>query len=179
MTPTAIIIIGVSGCGKSSLAQSLTARFLEANLPVKMLEGDEYHPLANIEKMRAGEALNDLDREPWLQQLNDELRNTLAQGQYAILACSALKQKYRTLLSQSIFNPVWIHLHGSFELIEARLKARQHKYMPTSLLRSQFDTLEAPTDAITLMVDASVAALTEQTFEQLKAQQIVDASTQL
>jgi gluconokinase len=164
--PTALIVMGVSGCGKSSVAQALAERFLETGLSTRMLEGDEFHPSANVEKMRSGLALNDQDREPWLARLNQELRDTLAQGQFAILACSALKKKYRDQLAQGIDGPLWIHLTGTFELIENRLKARQHKYMPASLLRSQFETLEPPEDGIQLNIEASIEDLAEQAFEQ-------------
>ncbi len=166
--PTVAIVMGVSGCGKSSVAQALTERFLKAGLSARMLEGDEFHPRNNVEKMRSGLALNDLDREPWLARLNQELQVTLAQGHMAILACSALKKKYRDQLAQGIESPLWIHLTGSFDLIENRLKMRQHKYMPASLLRSQFEALEPPVEAIHLNIEASVKDLAEQAFEHFK-----------
>jgi gluconokinase len=162
--------MGVSGCGKSSVAMALCERFLEAGLATRMLEGDEFHPPANVEKMRAGQALNDQDREPWLIELNRQLVKTLSDGQFAILACSALKEKYRTLLAAGIAAPLWLHLQGSFELIEARLQARQHKYMPASLLRSQFETLEAPREAVTLSIDAPLATLVDEAFALIKSQ---------
>jgi gluconokinase len=168
MLVRAIVVMGVSGCGKSSVAQALTERFIAAGMPSRMLEGDEFHPAANIEKMRSGQALNDVDREPWLDQLNAELRASLALGQHAILACSALKHKYRQRLSENTTEPIWIHLIGSFELIEARMKARQHKYMPASLLRSQFEALEPPNPAIRLNIEENISVLVDQAFEQLQ-----------
>lgn len=164
--PIALIVMGVSGCGKSSVAQALTERFLKVGLSAKMLEGDEFHPSANIEKMRSGQALNDQDREPWLTRLNLEIRAALSEGQFAILACSALKKKYRDRLAQGIETPLWIHLSGTFELIEERMKARQHEYMPAALLRSQFELLEPPEEAIHLNIEASVNHLAEQVFTQ-------------
>jgi gluconokinase len=169
MSPTAIIVMGVSGCGKSSVAQALTERLLKEGWPATLLEGDEFHPPANVEKMRSGQALDDQDREPWLMRLNQELTNTLRQGRCAILACSALKQKYRDLLGEGIEHPTFIHLQGSFELIESRLKARHHKYMPTSLLRSQFETLEPPLDAITLTIAAPLESVVDEAFAQLSS----------
>jgi carbohydrate kinase (thermoresistant glucokinase family) len=168
MKVTAIIVMGVSGCGKSSVAQALTQRLQQESLSATMLEGDEFHPQANIEKMRSGQALDDQDREPWLLRLNEELRSTLAKGEFAVLACSALKQKYRDLLSQGIESPIWIHLNGSFDLIEARMKARQHKYMPASLLRSQFETLEPPQQAINLNIEDPIETLVDQALRQLR-----------
>jgi carbohydrate kinase (thermoresistant glucokinase family) len=164
MTPTAIIVMGVSGCGKSSLAQALTERLQKEGLAATMLEGDEFHTAANVEKMRQGQALNDQDREPWLKRLNQALAQTINQGQFAILACSALKEKYREILSAGITKPLWVHPTGSFELIEARMKARQHKYMPATLLRSQFETLEPPAYGMTLSIDQPTATLAEQIF---------------
>jgi carbohydrate kinase (thermoresistant glucokinase family) len=165
MTPTAIIVMGVSGCGKSSVAEALCARLLTAGLAAKLLEGDEFHPQANIEKMRSGQSLNDQDREPWLRRLNQELLQTLKQGQFAVLACSALKEKYRSLLGAGIDVPLWLHLVGSFELIETRMKARQHLYMPASLLRSQFETLEPPLDALNLSIETPLGLMAEKAFE--------------
>ncbi len=164
-----MIVMGVSGCGKSSVAHALTERFLKAGFSARMLEGDEFHPSKNIEKMRSGQALDDHDREPWLARLNQELRATLAQGQFAILACSALKKKYRDQLTLGIEKPIWIHLSGTFDVIEERLKTRQHKYMPAALLRSQFEALEPPEEAINLNIETSVQHLAEQAFEQFTA----------
>jgi gluconokinase len=168
MLVRAIIVMGVSGCGKSSVAQALTERLIAAGFPARMLEGDEFHPAANIAKMRSGLPLNDEDREPWLDQLNTELRATLALGQHAVLACSALKQKYRQRLSANTTEPIWIHLVGSFELIEARMKARQHKYMPASLLKSQFESLEPPNPAVNLNIEDTVPVLVDQAFIQIQ-----------
>ncbi len=164
MAPTAIIVMGVSGCGKSSLAQALTERLQKEGLAATMLEGDEFHPAANVEKMRGGQALNDQDREPWLKRLNQELAQTINQGQFAILACSALKEKYREILSAGIDKSLWLHPTGSFELIEARMRARQHKYMPATLLRSQFETLEPPAYGIELSIDQPLVSLAELAF---------------
>jgi len=130
--------MGVSGCGKSTvgalLAQKLGCEFLDA---------DEFHPPENVAKMASGSPLTDADRKPWLERLNAELRKR----QSAVVACSALKESYRQVLSTGI-EVRFVHLRGPIELIRARLAERKHRYMPASLLESQFATLEAPRDAI-------------------------------
>jgi gluconokinase len=138
-----IVLMGVSGSGKTTvgtlLAQQLGWPFLDA---------DDYHPPANVEKMRGGTPLTDEDRWPWLDRLNTLLREQQAVGRNAVLGCSALKQKYRDRLTTGLEDVRWVHLKGSFELIESRLKARRGHYMPATLLRSQFATLEEPGEAV-------------------------------
>ena len=130
--------MGVSGCGKSTvgarLAQTLGAEFLDA---------DEFHPPENMVKMAAGLPLDDADRRPWLERLNAELRKRKG----AVLACSALKESYRKILAHGI-DCRFAHLRGSIELIRSRMQERKHRYMPASLLESQFAALEAPARAI-------------------------------
>jgi gluconokinase len=133
-----VVVMGVSGSGKSTvgalLAQRLGAEFLDA---------DEFHPPENVAKMAAGVPLTDADRKPWLERLNAELQ----QRNNAVLACSALKESYRHALTQGI-DCRFVHLRGTIELIRARMQTRSHRYMPASLLESQFATLEPPADAI-------------------------------
>jgi len=152
----AVVVMGVSGCGKtavgSRLAQRLGARFIDA---------DDLHPAANVAKMRAGIPLDDADRAPWLALLNARLREAAAMGEPVVLACSALKQRYRDTLAAGVPGLRFVHLTGSRELIAARLAARQHRYMPTALLDSQFATLEAPTDAIVVDVALPLEAAVE------------------
>ena len=138
--------MGVSGSGKSTVGALLAAR-----LGWPLLDADEYHPPENVAKMRAGTPLGDEDRAPWLQKLNLLLKNE----KNAILACSALKEAYRRRLVEGISSHKIIFLKGEKHLILARLKQRQHKYMPASLLDSQFATLEPPAGAIE--VDISLA----------------------
>ena len=139
--------MGVSGCGKtavgSRLAQELGARFVDA---------DDLHPADNIEKMRAGIALDDADRAPWLALLNARLREAAAAGEPVVMACSALRQRYRDTLAAGLPGLRFVHLTGSRELIAARLAARQHRYMPASLLESQLAALEPPADAVLVEV---------------------------
>jgi gluconokinase len=133
-----VVVMGVSGCGKSTigalLAQALGAEFLE---------GDDFHPPENVARMAGGTPLADADRAPWLARLNAELRRR----RHAVLACSALKQSYRSILRDGV-ECRWVHLRGGPELIRARLAARRHRYMPATLLDSQFAALEPPADAI-------------------------------
>jgi gluconokinase len=159
MTTHVVIVMGVSGCGKTSVAQALaTAKNW------RCLDADDFHPPSNVEKMRAGQPLTDEDRWPWLDRLNSLLRHSAAKNESIVLACSALKAVYRERLRDRInerdnktkFSVVY--LNGSFEVIEARMKAREHQYMPSSLLKSQFATLEAPTDCISLPIDIPIQA---------------------
>jgi len=130
--------MGVSGCGKSTLGALLGQR-----LGIEFLDADEFHPPANVAKMATGVPLTDDDRRPWLERLNAELRKR----QHAVLACSALKESYRGALAEGI-DCRFVHLRGSIELIRSRMTQRQHRYMPASLLESQFAALEAPAGAI-------------------------------
>lgn len=130
--------MGVSGSGKSTVGALLAGR-----LGAQFLDADEFHPPANVAKMAAGVPLTDADRRPWLERLNAEL----GKRKDAVLACSALKESYRRTLSQGL-DCRFVHLRGPIELIRARMQERSHRYMPASLLESQFATLEPPTDAI-------------------------------
>ena len=138
--------MGVSGCGKSTIGRPLAER-----LGYPFLDADEFHPPENVAKMAAGIPLTDADRRPWLELLNAKLR---VQDD-AVLACSALKESYRRTLSQGLVDCHFVHLRGNIELIRARLAARKHRYMPASLLESQFATLEPPQDAIEIDVSAA------------------------
>ena len=146
-----LVVMGVSGCGKSTvgeaLAQSLRWPFLDA---------DAFHPPANVEKMAAGRPLTDDDRWPWLDRVAGELMRILAQGEHAVLACSALKQAYRDRLARA-GDVRFIHLRGDHDTVAARLATRRHRYMPASLLASQFATLEPPSDALEVDIRKPVA----------------------
>ena len=142
-----VVVMGVSGSGKTEIGARLARR-----LGHEFIEGDDFHSPGNVAKMRAGTPLVDADRWPWLQRLNDELKKR----RNAVLACSALKQLYRDALLKDIPASVVVYLRGSFDLIAARLKSRRHRYMPASLLESQFATLEPPAGAIEVDVAATV-----------------------
>jgi gluconokinase len=149
-----VVLMGVSGSGKTTVGELLARR-----LGWPYLDADDYHPPANVEKMRAGTPLTDADRWPWLDRLNELLRQRQADGDNAVLGCSALKQIYRERLAQGLRNVRWVHLKGSFELIQSRLQVRKHRYMPASLLQSQFATLEDPADALTVDIGDTPEAL--------------------
>ncbi|NND63544.1 MAG: gluconokinase [Flavobacteriaceae bacterium] len=137
-----IVIMGVSGCGKTTVG-----KLLADELQIPFYDADDFHPQSNIEKMKNGVPLDDSDRLPWLQMLSTEM-NRWEQDGGAILACSALKESYRKLLSsQTSVN--WVYLHGSFDTILDRMKTRQH-FMKPEMLQSQFDTLEVPSYALEL-----------------------------
>ena len=154
--PLAVVIMGVSGCGKTSVGEALARR-----LGARFVDADDFHPPANVEKMRRGTPLDDTDRAPWLARLNAVLRHAVARGEPVVLACSALKARYRAALAERLPALRIVHLAASFELISARLADRQHRYMPPSLLASQFEALEPPEDAITVEVDGSVEAIAD------------------
>lgn len=138
-----IIVMGVSSSGKTTVGQSIARR-----LHVPFLDGDGYHPPANVEKMRAGIPLTDADRWPWLQSLSTALSEAADKKGAAVGACSALKRAYRDYLTAEAGEPiVFVYLDGSKPVIAERMAKRHHEYMPTSLLDSQFDTLEVPDPA--------------------------------
>ena len=160
MNPALVVVMGVSGCGKSTVGRALAAR-----LGVPFIEGDEWHPPRNVALMAAGTPLTDDDRRDWLHALAGQLAQAAAQGQGLVLSCSALKRSYRDQLRAGAPGLRFVHLHGSPDLLAARMATRPGHYMPPSLLPSQLETLEPPTadeDPITLDIaqppDVLVAA---------------------
>ena len=144
----AAIVMGVSGCGKSSVGQRLAQQ-----LGATFLDADDFHPPANVERMRAGMALTDAERAPWLDALAARLAAAGAANEAVVLACSALKRSYRDALRRGAPALTLVHLTGSPALLAERIAARPGHYMPPSLLPSQLALLEAPGDdeqAITL-----------------------------
>lgn len=138
-----IIVMGVSSSGKSTVGQSIARR-----LHVPFLDGDGYHPEANVEKMRAGIPLDDADRWPWLERLASALHDAADHKGASVGACSALKRAYREFLVEKAGEPItFVYLDGTREIIGERMARRHHEYMPTSLLDSQFATLEVPDPA--------------------------------
>src|SRR5262245_23746155 len=134
-----VLVMGVSGSGKTTIGEALAVE-----LGWVYLDADDFHPKANVDKMAAGIPLQDADRWPWLDKINEKLREL--QERSAVLGCSALKDAYRQRLARGIRDFKVVYLKGDFGLIEQRVKGRKHRYMPASLLQSQFDTLEPPRD---------------------------------
>ena len=148
-----VLVMGVSGCGKTTLGRMLAER-----LGANFVDGDDFHPEANVRKMAAGTPLDDADRMPWLARLNAELRACAARGESAVLACSALKAAYREKLGEGLPRLDTVFLHADAAVIGERLAARRHLYMPASLLQSQLDTLESPEEAVRVDVAQSPEA---------------------
>jgi len=146
-----VLVMGVSGSGKTTIGEALAAE-----LGWTYLDADDFHPKANVAKMAAGIPLQDADRWPWLAIINKELHILQKQGRSAVVGCSALRQTYRKRLARGIRDFRTVYLKGEFELIEKRVKARRHRYMPASLLKSQFDTLEEPRQAIVVDIATPV-----------------------
>jgi gluconokinase len=148
---TIAVMMGVSGSGKTVIAQGVAAR-----LGWHMLEGDKFHPPANVQKMSKGIPLDDSDRLPWLEAIAAAIDRMLAEGLPAAIACSALKRKYRDILIGKRQDVVLVYLKGSEELIGQRMANRAAHFMPASLLASQFATLEEPNpDEHPIIVDVA------------------------
>lgn len=159
-----VVLMGVSGVGKTTIGELLAQKTGWA-----FYDADQFHSPANIEKMRNATPLTDDDRWPWLDRLNALLRTAQGAHESVILACSALKQIYRERLAQGIDTVRWVHLHGDFSLIKARLESRKGHYMSADLLRSQFSTLEAPDQALHIDVSGDPAALADDLYLQLQS----------
>lgn len=150
-SPCVLVVMGVSGCGKSTFAHMLAER-----LGCPVVEGDDLHPPANIAKMASGTPLTDADRQPWLEQIGEQVRQWVAAQQKGVLTCSSLKRKYRTVISNGHERVCFVYLKGSRDGVKARLLERSGHFMPPSMLDSQFATLEEPLeDEIVLELDAS------------------------
>ena len=164
-TPCALVVMGVSGSGKSTIGESLAKR-----LHWSYEDGDRFHPASNVAKMSAGQPLTDEDRWPWLQAIADEIDRLSASGARAVIACSALKRAYREILVHGRDDIRIVFLDGTQDLISGRLAARKGHFMPPGLLASQFRTLERPREderPITVSIDAPVARIVDEIVSQL------------
>ena len=153
-----VVVMGVSGSGKTTVGRLLAER-----LGWRFIEGDDYHPKENVAKMAAGVPLEDADRWPWLDALNRVLKD----AENAVLACSALKEIYRRRLLHGVAASRMVYLRGSNQLIAERVAARKHRYMPASLLDSQFAALEPPREAIEVDVSLDPEACVARIMAQL------------
>ncbi len=164
--PLAVVVMGVSGCGKSAVGRALAS-----HLGATFLDADDFHPPANVERMRAGIALTDADRTPWLDALAARLAQAAVANEPVVLACSALKRSYRDALRRGAPALTLVHLTGSAALLAERIAARTGHYMPATLLPSQLATLEPPAadeHPITLDVSATTDDLVAAIMERLK-----------
>lgn len=160
-----IIVMGVSGAGKSTVGEALAT-----HLGCDFLDADEFHPPENVAKMTSGIPLVDADRWPWLDILNAELRAREAAERNAVLACSALKEAYRVRLLGGLGKVRLVFMHADIGFIGARIATRKHKYMPASLLESQFATLEAPHNALPVHASLPVAEAVRRIADDLARQ---------
>jgi gluconokinase len=164
----AIIVMGVSGSGKSSISEKLA----EA-LSLRFVEGDLLHPAANVEKMSRGIPLTDADRMPWLDIIGDTMKSALDDGEGIVVSCSALKRIYRDRLRAAAGgNLFFVYLDGSRELLTRRMGERKGHFMPASLLDSQLQTLEVPTGepgVVTVDIDDTIDGIARAALRELSA----------
>jgi gluconokinase len=157
-----VVLMGVTGSGKTTVGKALAA-----NLGWKYFDADQFHPVTNVAKMQAGVPLDDADRQPWLETLAQLISDNIHADESAVLACSALKQRYRDTLS--ISDEVrFVYLKGDRTMIAERLRARRDHYMNPKLLDSQFETLEEPEDALAIDVTLPVDAIVQKIRTALK-----------
>lgn len=161
--PLVLIVMGPMGCGKTTVGRLLAKR-----LGWPFIDADDFHPPANVAKMHQGIALNDKDRQPWLEALRAEMRQWLADGRSGILACSALKRTYRDLLGVDQVTVVTVYLRGSFDLLRTRIEARRNHYMNPDLLQSQLDTLETPEGGMAVDIAPAPAKIAAGVINQLR-----------
>lgn len=157
-------VMGVSGSGKTTLGQQLAR-----HLGIPFFDGDDFHPPENIQKMAGGAPLDDEDRKGWLLRLNALAGKHKGSG--AVIACSALKETYRKLLESGLEGKVrWIYLHGSYEQLHKRMQKRKGHFMPSELLRSQFETLEPPSYGIHIPVRLRPEEAVQRILDEIQAQ---------
>jgi gluconokinase len=161
MKPRAVLVMGVSGSGKSTLGKALADR-----LGWTFADADDHHPPANREKMSQGQALTDEDRQPWLERLHEVISEHVLEDKTILLACSALKERYRDILVGDLEGVALVFLRGDAELIAERMRQREH-FMPVSLLETQLATLEPPTNAMIVDIAQPIETMLEQIVTQL------------
>lgn len=166
---TAIVLMGVSGSGKSTVGFALAAA-----LGSPFIEGDDYHPPENVDKMSRGIPLSDSDRTAWLEKLTSLLSDSSKCGKTVVLTCSALKKKYRDQLRTGHDRLLFVYLQGDYDLILERMRTRRHPYMRPDLLRSQFQALEEPDqgehDTVTLSIEQPIPHLVSEIINHYRKQ---------
>ena len=169
--PCALVVMGVSGSGKSTIGEVLAAR-----LGWRYEDADKFHPASNVAKMSAGQPLTDEDRWPWLKAIAAEVDAVCDSGGHVVIGCSALRRVYRDILVHGRTDTRIVYLEGSQQLIAARLSRRKGHFMPPALLASQFRTLEPPGEAehpVTVSIDAPIEAIVDQILDQLRLNRVV------
>ena len=168
VAPFAIVVMGVSGSGKTTVASQLATR-----LDWQFAEGDSFHPAANVAKMRQGIALTDEDRWPWLEAIAAWMDAQRAAGRRCVLTCSALKRVYRQQLAHGHDDVSFVYLKAEYDLVAQRMAARKDHYMPVALLQSQFDALEEPDSSenpLTAAIEQAPAEIVEAIVAELARQ---------
>lgn len=163
MSTLFIVLMGVSGSGKTSVGKSLAEQ-----LGWDFYDADDFHPPENIAKMTSGIPLNDSDRAPWLATLQDLISWALKEGRHGVLACSALKERYRQQLLAGNPDVQIVYLKGTYDLIWSRMSKRSDHYMRPHMLKSQFEALEEPTNALTVSASRPVNEIVQELVKYLK-----------
>jgi gluconokinase len=164
-SPCALILMGVSGSGKTTIGERLAAR-----MSWRYEDADTFHPASNVAKMSAGQPLTDHDRWPWLKAIAAEIDRACTAGERVVIGCSALRRVYRDVLVHGRDDVRFIYLEGTQAMIADRLGQRKGHFMPPGLLASQFQTLEPPTPdewAVTVSIDAQVEVIVDRIISQL------------
>jgi len=157
-----LIVMGVSGCGKTSVGKALAD-----SLGWDFYDADDFHPPENVAKMASGTPLNDSDRAPWLASLREMISSSLKADRQGVLACSALKERYRQQLVKDNEGVQIIYLKGTYNLIWSRMEKRTDHYMKPHMLQSQFEALEEPSNALTLDVSMLVDDIVREVISDL------------
>ncbi len=158
-----VIVMGVSGSGKSRVGKLLAEK-----LGWDFYDADDFHPPANVKKMADGIPLDDSDRAPWLASLHDLISSNLMKNRPGVLACSALKERYRQQLIDRNTDVNLVYLKGSYDLIWSRMADRKEHYMQPEMLQSQFDTLEEPLHALTIDISRPIDEILSKVLEQIE-----------
>lgn len=161
-SPKIIILMGVSGSGKTTIGKKLAAK-----LGWNFYDADDFHPQTNLEKMSQGIPLTDEDRWPWLDRLRSLILELIERDQPAVLACSALKASYRERLLRDTRRTALVYLRGDYRLIKRRMEAREDHYFEADMLRSQFEALEEPREALVIDIDSRPRAIVRDILERL------------